>query len=107
MSVKKPGFGPIVCPLLYLAGRDHGSVGHRVPVEWGLLSDDQRGMGSLVAFKRGSRDGFLAGYKGSVCLRCVAVMCVGQGREGERNTTWVPLEERGVRSRGYPVLQLF
>ena len=74
MSVKKPGFGPIVCPLLYLAGRDHGSVGYRVPVEWGLLSDDQRGMGSLVAFKRGSRDGFVCAVRG--CYVCGA----GEGR---------------------------
>ena len=66
---------------LYLAGRDHGSVGYRVPVEWGLLSDDQRGMGSLVAFKRGSRDGFLAGYRGFVCaVRGCYVCGTGEGR---------------------------
>ena len=50
--------------------------------------------------------GFWRGI-GGLSVRCVAVMCAGQGREGERDITWVPLEERGVRSRGYPVLQLF
>ena len=66
---------------LYLASRDHGSVGYRVPVEWASLTDDQRGMGSLAGFKRGSRDGFLAGYRSFVCAVRDCYVC-GDGRAG-------------------------
>ena len=52
---------------LYLSTRDHGSVGYRVPKEWATLSEDQRGSGSLGAFKRGSRAGFLSGYGAFEC----------------------------------------
>ena len=52
---------------LYLASRDHGSVGYRVPKEWAALTEAQRGVGSLVAFKRGLKAGFLRGYGGFVC----------------------------------------
>ena len=50
-----------------LTGRDHLSVGYRVPGEWATLTEAQRGMGSLGALKRGSRAGFLEGYGGFVC----------------------------------------
>ena len=80
MGPGQPGGG------LHLSGRDHGSVGYRVPKEWGSLTDDQRGMGSLAGFKRGSRDGFLAGYGAFVCaVRGCYVCAGGEGREGERN----------------------
>ena len=65
---------------LYLSTRDHESVGYRVPAEWATLEDDQRGMGSLAGFKRGSRDGFLAGYASSVCRGCY--VCAGRDGAG-------------------------
>ena len=67
---------------LHLGSRDHRSVGYRVPAEWASLTDEQRGMGSLAGFKRGSRDGFLAGYRGSVCVVRGCYVCrVGEGRD--------------------------
>ena len=50
-----------------LTARDHRVVGYRVPREWAMLPGVLRGVGSLVAFKRRSRVGFLAGYGGFVC----------------------------------------
>ena len=68
---------------LHLGSRDHRSVGYRVPREWGLLTDGQRGMGSLAGFKRVSRAGFLEGYRANVCLRRDCYVCSGEeGREG-------------------------
>ena len=52
---------------LYLSTRDHGSVGYRVPKEWAVLTEAQRGTGSLAAFKGGSRAGFLREYGAFVC----------------------------------------
>ena len=52
---------------LYLSTRDHRAVGYRVPKEWATLSEDQRGQGSLAAFKRGSRAGFLGVYGSFKC----------------------------------------
>ena len=57
---------------------NHGSVGYRVPKEWGSLSSEQRGMGSLAGFKRESRDGFLAGYRASVCAVRGCYVCSGE-----------------------------
>ena len=62
---------------LFLSTRDHRGVGYRVPTEWGTLSEVQRGVGSLGAFKRGSRAGFLAGYEASVCRVVGCDMCAG------------------------------
>ena len=71
---------------LHLIGRDHGSVGYRVPKEWDSLRDDQRRVGSLAGFKRGSRDGFLAGYAASVCaVRGCYVCRAGEGGGDGRN----------------------
>ena len=71
---------------LHLGGRDHGSVSYRVPKEWGMLTGDQRGMGSLAGFKKRSRDGFLADYRESVCaVRGCYVCRVGEGRDEEHN----------------------
>ena len=52
---------------LFLASRDHQSVGYRVPTEWAVLTEVQRGAASLAAFKRVSRVGFLGGYGSFVC----------------------------------------
>ena len=68
---------------IHLVGRDHSSVGYRVPKEWGSLTDEQRGTGSLGGFKRGSRDGFLAGYRASVCVVPGCYVCRGEGGGGE------------------------
>ena len=72
---------------LYVSTRDHGSVGYRVPKEqvispkeWDSLTEEQRGMGSLAGFKRGSRGGFLEGYGGFVCPGCY--VCAGQAGVG-------------------------
>ena len=53
--------------------RDHRSVGYRVPRE-------DREVGSLAAFKRRSRAGFLAGYEGFECSVVGCGVC-GQPRE--------------------------
>ena len=53
---------------MYVSSRDHGSVGYRVPREWATLTEAQREVGSLGAFKRGSGALFLAGYRGFRCL---------------------------------------
>ena len=50
-----------------LTSRDHRMVGYRVPKEWASLTEGQRATGSLAAFKRGSRAGFLAEYGSFVC----------------------------------------
>ena len=47
---------------LAVTARDHRVLGYRVPKEWATLTEAQRGAGSLAAFKRGSRAGFLAEY---------------------------------------------
>ena len=52
---------------VYLSSRDHGSVGYRIPREWAGLAESQRGAGSLGAFKRGSKGGFLADYGAFEC----------------------------------------
>ena len=75
----RPGGG------LHLAGRGHGSVGYRVPKEWGSLTDDQRGMGSLAGFKRVSREGFLAGYRAFVCAVRDCYVCRAELGQGGHN----------------------
>ena len=47
---------------MFLSTRDHGSLKYRVPKEWAGLPESLRATGSLVAFKRGLRGGFLAEY---------------------------------------------
>ena len=53
-------------------------MGFRVPTEWASLTEEERGMGSLAAFKRGSRGGFLAGYGGFVCRDADCEVCSGE-----------------------------
>ena len=62
---------------LFVSTREHRAVGYRVPVEWGSLSEAQRGVPSLAAFRRGSRAGFLAGYASSVCAVSGCGVCAG------------------------------
>ena len=52
-----------------LTARDQGMLGYRVPIpkEWATLTEEQRGTGSLAAFKSGSRAGFLTEYGAFVC----------------------------------------
>ena len=68
-----------------MASRDRRMVGYRVPTEWAALTDEQRGMGSLAGFKRGSRAGFLAEYGASACGGCYVCMGEQRGPEGERD----------------------
>ena len=60
---------------LAVMARDHRMVGYRVPKEWATLTEAQRGVGSLAAFKRGSRAGFLAGYGAFVCADADCWVC--------------------------------
>ena len=55
----------------------HRSVGYRVPKEWASLSEVQRGVASLGAFKRGSRVGFLADYGAFRCREVACQVCGG------------------------------
>ena len=66
---------------LAVTARDHRMVGYRVPKEWATLTEAQREVGSLGAFKRGSRAGFLAGYGGFSC-RAVGCWACGAGAVG-------------------------
>ena len=50
-----------------LTTRDHRMIGYRVPKEWATLTEGEREVRSLGAFKRGSRAGFLASYGSFVC----------------------------------------
>ena len=67
---------------MYVSTRDRRSVGYRVPREWAGLSEAQRGMGSLGAFKRVSRGGFLAGYGSFVCGVVGCGVCGGSSGVG-------------------------
>ena len=63
---------------LFLATRDRRSVGYRVPKEWASLTEAQRGVGSLAAFKRGSRLGFLGEYGSFVGCDGRCAVCGGR-----------------------------
>ena len=67
---------------MFLAGRDHGSVGYRIPKEWGTLSGEVRGLGSLGAFKRRSRAGFLETYRRFRCRERGCYVCGAGGAAG-------------------------
>ena len=60
---------------LALMTRDHRSIGYRAPKEWASIPEAQRGVGSLAAFKRGSRGGFIAGYGAFVCRTVGCGVC--------------------------------
>ena len=50
-----------------LTARDHCVVGYRIPREWATLTEGQREVGLLAAFKRGLRAGFQGVYGAFVC----------------------------------------
>ena len=52
---------------LYISTRDHKAVGYKVPSEWAALPAELRGVGSLAAFKRLSKSGFIREYRLFVC----------------------------------------
>ena len=62
---------------LFLSSRDHRAVGYRVHKEWATLTEAQRMVGSLAAFKRGSRGGFLGAYRAFVCREVGCGVCGG------------------------------
>ena len=64
---------------LYLSGREHRSVGYRVPKEWATLPDRLRSVGSCAGFKRQSKREFLDRYKAFVCDDQRCRVCGGQG----------------------------
>ena len=64
---------------LFLSTRDPRSVGYRVPKEWATLTEAQRSVGSLVAFKNGSRGGFLGAYRAFECRERGCRGCGGAG----------------------------
>ena len=66
---------------IHRTSRDHRSVGYRVPAEWETVGRVERGVVSLAAFKRGSREGFLRGYGAAVCVDRGCFVC-GRGGEG-------------------------
>ena len=78
------GTGPGRPGGIHQGARDRGMVAYRVPTELATLTDGQRGMGSLVGFKRGSRDGFLAGYRSFVCAVRDCYVCGEGGRGGDK-----------------------
>ena len=64
---------------LAVTARDHRMVGYRIPREWAKLTEAQRGVGSLAAFKRQSRAGFLAGYGLFACADVGCWVCARNG----------------------------
>ena len=70
---------------LFLSTRDHGSVGYRVPKEWGTVPDEMRGVPSLGAFKRRSRGAFLSDYARFVCTERGCRVCEWQNSQRGQN----------------------
>ena len=66
---------------LYIATRDHGSVGYRVPQEWGTLTRELREARSLAAIKRESKREFFSGY---AAFKCSSTNCGVCGIEARR-----------------------
>ena len=62
---------------LFLSTRDQRSVGYRIPREWASLTEGQRRLASLSAFKGGSRRGFLGVCGSFVCHAVGCVVCGG------------------------------
>ena len=67
---------------LAVTARDHQMVGYRIPKEWATVTEAQRGAGSLGAFKRGSRGGFLVGYGAFSCSGVGCYVCGARGAVG-------------------------
>ena len=72
-------------------------MGYRVPKEWGSLTETQRGLGSLGAFKRQSKAGFLAAYGAFRCSVRACFVCGerrgGVGLGGNEVATWGKVRE--------------
>ena len=64
---------------MHVGTRDHRSVGYRVPVEWAGMAGELREVGSLAAFKKRSRAGFLGGYGMFACMLSECAVCGGPG----------------------------
>ena len=62
---------------IHVGTRDHRSVGYRVPIEWAGMTTGEREVGSLAAFKRRSRAGFLGDYATFVCRVAGCGVCGG------------------------------
>jgi hypothetical protein len=46
---------------------DHRMVEYRIPMEWGTLTEEQKGIMSVAGFKRSSRGDFLVQYEVFQC----------------------------------------
>ena len=62
---------------IHVGTRDHRSIGYRVPIEWAGLTTEERGLGSLAAFKRRSRAGLLGNYAAFECQVTGCGVCMG------------------------------
>ena len=60
---------------IHVGTRDHRSIGYRAPKEWASLAREDREAGSLAAYKRRSRAGFLGEYAGFVCDAAACGVC--------------------------------
>ena len=65
---------------LYMSTRDHRSISYRVPTEWASLPERIRGLGSLAAFKRNSKNMLLSKYRE---FECTTSNCRACGRGGD------------------------
>ena len=61
---------------MFLSTSDCRSVGYRVPKEWAALSEQQRGLATLGAFKKGSKREILGEYAAFVCRAHGCVVCM-------------------------------
>ena len=64
---------------LSIRTQDHKSISYRVPKEWGMLREEQRGMKALTGFKRMSRKSFLSMYGEFKCEIRGCYVCGGIG----------------------------
>ena len=64
---------------IYISGREHRSVGYRVPKEWASLSIGLRGLSSSAGFKRQSKREFLDQYRTFTCGDRECRVCGGLG----------------------------
>ena len=64
---------------IYLSGREHRSIGFRVPKEWATLSEGLRNSASGAGFKRRSRQEFLSQYREAICEDQGCRVCRRQG----------------------------
>ena len=65
---------------LSLMSRDRDSISFKVPREWSLLPERLKGLKSLAAFKRQSRQTFIATYRAFECQQSDCWACRGGDR---------------------------